>query len=155
MDAFQQPSEKPAGRQLTPAELLAIALDRRANAEQNRINAHNESFTAAYLKAIETHDESIAFVVVDIPRVGKTLHKFPAGPQHAEFKRHANKPNTPLEMGPCKTYSCHTAVFPEPVRFKELCEKYNVQGFETAALAVFKAMRPKDTEEGESSATDA
>jgi hypothetical protein len=139
----------------TPTELLAEAVAKRANAEKTRIAAHNEAFATAYLKAIETSDESVSFVVVEIPKVGKTLHRFGDGPKHAEFKRHANAPNKPLEMGPCKTYSCHTAVWPEPLKFKELCEKYNVQGFETSAMAVLMAMRPKDAAEGESSATEA
>ena len=134
---------------------LEEAKAKRANAEKTRTEAHNAAFAAAYLKKLESADEAEAFVEVDIPRVGKCLFKFPDGPRHAEFKRHANLPGKPLEMGPCKTYAVHCAVFPEPVKFKELCEKYNVQGFETAALSIFKAMRPKDEAEGESSATDA
>jgi hypothetical protein len=46
-------------------------------------------------------------------------------------------------------------VWPSALEFKALCEKYNPQGFETAALKVAKAMLPKDETEGESSATDA
>lgn len=136
-------------------ELLAEAKAKRAGAEKARIDAHNEAFAAAYLKLLEHCDESAAFVEVDIPRVGKCLFKFPEQAQHALFKRHLNVPNKPVEMGPCKTYAVHCVVFPEPVKFKELCEKYNVQGFETASLKVAMAMQPKDDAEGESSATDA
>ncbi len=142
-------------KQKTSQELLEEAKTKRANVEKARIDAHNAAFDAAYTKALETSDESISFVEVNIPKVGKTLHKFADQAKHAEFKRHANTPGKPIEMGPCKTYSCHTAVFPPPVQFKELCEKYNVQGFETAASAVLIAMTPKDAAEGESSATDA
>ncbi len=134
---------------------LEEALAKRTNADKERIAKHNEAFAVAYLKELEKGDDSTSFVVVDIPRIGKCLHKFGDQAKHAEFKRHANMPNKPLEMGPCKTYSCHTAVFPPPLDFKALCEKYNVQGFETAALAVLVAMRPKDQEEGESSAAEA
>lgn len=134
---------------------IAEAKAKRAAATKARIDAHNEAFSAAYKKLLDSADESIVFIEVNIPNVGMTVHKFGVGANHAEFKRHANAPNKPLEMGPCKTYSCHTAVWPEPVKFKELCEKYNVQGFETAAMAVLIAMRPKDAAEGESSATEA
>jgi hypothetical protein len=133
---------------------LEEAKAKRANAEKARIDTHNEAFEAAYLKKLESADDAEAFVEAEIPRVGKCLFKFPDGPQHALFKRHANAPGKPIEMGPCKTYASQCAVFPEPVKFKELCEKYNVQGFETAALKIFAAMRPKDETEGESSATD-
>ena len=136
-------------------EQLEEAKAKRAGAEKARIAAHNEAFAAAYLKKLESAEDADAFTEVDIPRVGKCLFKFPDGPRHAEFKRHANIPNKPLEMGPCKTYSVHCAVFPEPAKFKEACEKYNVQGFETAALKINAAMRPRDDAEGESSATDA
>jgi hypothetical protein len=134
---------------------LEEAKTKRANADKERIAKHNEAFAAAYLKELEKGDDSTAFVEVDIPKIGKCLLKFPEKEKHALFKRHANAPGKPLEMGPCVTYSIHCAVFPPPAQFKELCEKYNVQGFETAALSVFKAMRPKDEEEGESSATEA
>lgn len=134
---------------------LAEAKAKRADVEKARVDAHNEAFSAAYLKLLEHCDESTAFVDVNIPRVGKCLFKFPDQAQHALFKRHLNIPNKPVEMGPCKTYAVHCAVFPEPAKFKELCEKYNVQGFETAALKVARAMQPKDDAEGESSATEA
>lgn len=127
---------------------------KRAVATAERIAKHNEALQAAYLKLLETADESTVFVVVDIPNVGNTVHKYGEGAKHAEFKRHLNAPNKAVEMGPCKTYSCHTVVFPPPLQFKELCEKYNPQGFETAALKVVKAMQPKDDAEGESSATE-
>lgn len=134
---------------------LEEAKAKRAGAEKARIDAHNEAFAAAYLKKLEGTEEAEAFVEAEIPRVGKCLFKFPDQPQHALFKRHLNIPNKPVEMGPCKTYAVHCAVFPEPAKFKELCEKYNVQGFETAALKVARAMLPRDDAEGESSATDA
>lgn len=134
---------------------LEEAKAKRAGVEKARIAAHNEAFAAAYLKKLESAEDADAFVEVDIPRVGKCLFKFPEQAQHALFKRHLNVPNKPVEMGPCKTYAVHCVVFPEPVKFKELCEKYNVQGFETAALKVAMAMQPKDNAEGESSATDA
>ena len=137
------------------AKQLEEAKAKRAGAEKTRIEAHNTAFAAAYLKKLEGADESDAFVEVDIPRVGKCLFRFPDAAQHALFKRHLNVPNKPVEMGPCKTYAVHCAVCPEPVKFKELCEKYNVQGFETAALKVARAMQPTDEVEGESSATDA
>ena len=133
---------------------LEEAKAKRGNAEKTRIEAHNAAFATAYLKLLETSDESVSFVEVNIPKVGKCLFKYPEQARHAEFKRHANAPGKPLEMGPCKTYASNCAVFPAPVVFKELCEKYNVQGFETAALAINIAMRPKDEAEGESSATD-
>lgn len=137
------------------AKQLEEAKAKRAGAEKTRVETHNAAFVAAYLKKLEGADDSDAFVEVEIPRVGKCLFKFPDAAQHALFKRHLNVPNKPVEMGPCKTYSVHCAVFPEPAKFKELCEKYNVQGFETAALKVARAMQPKDAAEGESSATDA
>jgi hypothetical protein len=139
----------------TTAELIEEAKAKRANASHERIAKHNEAFDAAYLKALESASDEVVFIVVDIPNVGKTLHKFGEGAKHAEFKRHLNIPNKPVEMGPCKTYACHTVVFPDPFEFKKLCEKYNPQGFETAALKVARAMQPKDDAEGESSATDA
>lgn len=128
---------------------------KRAAAAKARIDAHNEAVATAYKKLLDSADESTVFVEVNIPNVGMTVHKFGEGAKHAEFKRHLNAPNKPVEMGPCKTYSCHTVVIPEPLKFKELCEKYNPQGFETSALKVAKAMQPKDEAEGESSATDA
>lgn len=134
---------------------LEEAKAKRANAEKARIETHNKAFEAAYLKKLETADDAEAFVEIDIPRVGKCLFRFPEQAKHALFRRHANKPNTPLELGPCVTYSAGCALFPEPVKFRELCEKYNPQGFETAALKIFLAMKGKDEEEGESSATDA
>lgn len=155
MDVYRQPGEKAQDKPKTTAELLEEAKAKRANAEKERIAKHNEAFAAAYLKELEKSDDSTAFVEVEIPRVGKCLFEFPEKNQHALFKRHANAPGKPLEMGPCVTYSVHCALFPPAAQFKELCEKYNVQGFETAALKVFGAMRPKDDEEGESSATGA
>lgn len=136
-------------------ELIAEAKAKRAYSEKARIDEHNAAFGATYLKKLESADDSEAFVEVDIPRVGKCLFRFPERNQHALFKRHLNIPNKPVEMGPCVTYAVHCAVFPEAAKFKELCEKYNVQGFETAALKVARAMQPKDEVEGESSATGA
>lgn len=128
---------------------------KREAATKARIDAHNEMVAVAYDKLLNSAEEGVVFVEVDIPNVGMTVHKFGEGAKHAEFKRHLNVPGKPIEMGPCKTYSCHTVVIPEPLKFKELCEKYNPQGFETSALKVAKAMQPKDEAEGESSATDA
>ena len=154
-DVYRTSSPRIEDKPRSMDELLAEAKAKRADAEKTRIEAHNVAFAAAYLKKLEGADESDAFVEVEIPRVGKCLFRFPDQPQHAQFKRHLNDPNKPIEMGPCKTYAVHCAIFPEPVKFKELCEKYNVQGFETSAVAVAKAMMPKDKAEGESSATDA
>ncbi len=134
---------------------LEEAKAKRANAEKERIEKHNAAFAEAYLKALNSSDDETSFVEVDIPKIGKCLFKFGKGPQHTEFKRHANMPGKPLEIGPCKTYSVHNAIFPAPAQFKELGEKYNAQAFEIAALKIHKAMQPKDESEGESSATEA
>jgi hypothetical protein len=139
----------------TTLELLDLAKSKRANAEKERIEKHNEAFAVAYLKALETSAEETSFVEVEIPKVGKCLFKFPDKARHAEFKRHANAPGKALEMGPCVTYSTNCCVFPGPVPFKDICDKYNVQGFEIAALKIFHEMAPKDKAEGESSATEA
>jgi hypothetical protein len=142
-------------KQKSASELLEEAKAKRAIATQERIEKHNAAFVDAYLKALNNADDGASFVEKEIPNLGKCLFTYGKGPQHTEFKRHVNTPGKPLELGPCKTYSCHHAVFPPPKEFKELGEKYNVQAFEIAALAIHKAMQPKDEAEGESSATEA
>jgi hypothetical protein len=142
-------------KEKTTAELLEEAKATRANSTRERIEKHNAAFADAYLKALNNADDGAAFVEAAIPNIGKCLFTYGKGPQHTEFKRHVNQPGKPLELGPCKTYSCHNAVFPPPREFKELGEKYNAQAFEIAALKIHNAMQPKDEAEGESSATGA
>ena len=93
------------------AKQLEEAKAKRAGAEKTRVETHNAAFVAAYLKKLEGADDSDAFVEVD-PARREMPFKFPDAAQHALFKRHLNVPNKPVEMGPCKTYSVHCAVFP-------------------------------------------
>jgi hypothetical protein len=127
---------------------LKEAKEKKAAHDAERIEKHNAAFVEAYLKALDNADDGASFVEVNIPKVGKCLFKFPSRPDHAAFKREVNVREKPLELSTCTTYSTKCVVFPPPIQFKEMCDKYNVQGFEIAALRIHREMQEKDEEEG-------
>jgi hypothetical protein len=147
-DPYRIPAESIHDKPKTTAELLEEAKAKRANAETERIAQHNAAFDAFYLNALASDDGSTSYVVKSIPKIGKCLATFAAKPDHALFKRAVNVRDKPLEMSTCVTYSTKCVIFPAPKKFAELCDKYNVQGYEIMALGIHAAMQSEDEDEG-------
>lgn len=145
MDVYRQPGEKPAERTSIEEVKARVAAKLAAKEAETAaaIEKHNEGFYLAYEKALDEHGDRL--VVVDVEKVGKCLFKFGGRADHAAFVGAIHKS---MDMGPCVTYSCKCVLYPEPLKFRELLDKVNPEGFVKAALRIKIAMQGEDDEEG-------